>query len=541
MKKKEILRCAVLCCMLLVLTVPDVSAGWEEMEVLKFNFEVSASPRHEWGTSIEHNPIDGEFITLWRTGGQLRDDCEPGDDSECTGNFSSIDGRRISPDGELLGNPMQLSPPDPLRGMNGPGIAYNIFSNEYLTATPIKQPSGPFELHISRIDSLGATQYGPVRLHEGGGGAVMLPMVIFNPLRRNYLVAYNDSIFNANLNNIGFILDESGSPIKGPFEIGNQVGDFYAQRGAYNPTNDTYLIVWEDFRHVIDWMYDPCDVYGALLDGDGTMIMEIPVVDDYGTPDGSDQRVPVACYNPDKNEYLVAWRDDSDILDNYGIMGIIMDPDGTLKGPEFVMLDGPGMQGTIELLYVEEEKKYLASWTDTRDAADPGLYYFLSDNADIYARWLDDTGRPIGDEILLTDEPGVQMHPHMAYDSVMQRFFIAWQDWSAPNDYPALPGAPGIASDRVGDVSGTIYGMPSFLTARVVEQGTGTPIEDARVIIIGPGLLEMETTNVGGWCNIVKDSQRNGKYFIIALNGLRMAMQSVTYAGEPLQITIEVR
>jgi len=88
---------------------------------------------------------------------------------------------------------------------------------------------------------------------------------------------------------------------------------------------------------------------------------------------------------------------------------------------------------------------------------------------------------------------------------------------------------------------GTIYGAPSFISGRVIEKRTGDPVESARVIVVGEGSFEMGTTNIGGWWNIAKDSQSNGKYFIIVLNGFRIAMQSVTYEREPLQATIEVK
>jgi hypothetical protein len=324
------------------------------------------------------------------------------------------------------------------------------------------------------------------------------------------------------------------------------VGDFYSQRAAYNPTNDTYLVVWEDFRNVTNWVWEPCDIYGALLDADGKMIVEIPVLDDYfddnGTPGGSDQRVPVACYNPDRNEFLVAWRDDKDTLDDYGIMGRFIDPEGIPKGPEFVVLDGPGMQGTIELIYVEEEKKYFASWTDTRHASDPREYYFLSDDADIYASWLDETGRQIGDEITLCEEPDVQMHPHMDYDPVMKRFLITWGDWNAPNDYGVGEEfEEGLTSDIPGDVRATIYGIPSFLTVRVVESATGDPVESALALVIGPSLPTLKQTNVGGWFNIEENSHPAGKYLVVVFKlGYPMAIRIVNYTGESLRETIEL-
>ena len=114
----------------------------------------------------------------------------------------------------------------------------------------------------------------------------MLPEVVFNSERREYLVIVNDrDVFNEYLNNVGYIIDGDGTPLSGPFPVGNQVGDFYAARGAYNPNNDTYLVVWEDFRHATDWLDTICEVYGALLDADGDMIDEIPIIDDYGLPE----------------------------------------------------------------------------------------------------------------------------------------------------------------------------------------------------------------------------------------------------------------
>jgi hypothetical protein len=539
MKKKKVFRYAAFCFTLLFLMVPDVSAEWGDMEVLEYSFDIGATPRSQWYPHLDINPIDNEFMVVWRTSGILRDDCDPGDEYECSNSFQTLDGQRVSPYGALLGDSLQWSPAE-LGLKMIPRIAHNVFTNEYIIGFSKGTSYAETEIYISRVGSAGNILSGTERLYEGEGAAHMY--IIFNPLRQEYLVMYNNrNIFNEYQNNVGFILNEDGRPIHGPFPVGNQEGDFYAPYGAHNPTNDTYFVVWEDFRNVSDWMYDPCDVYGALLDADGNMIAEIPVMDDYDTPNVADQRVPVPCYNPDKNEFLVAWRDDRPPLDNYGIMGRIVGPDGTLKGSEFVMLDPPGMQGTIEMHYLEEEKKYFSVWTDTRNASDPGLYYFLSDEADIYGRWLDDTGKPIGDEITICDEPNVQMHPEMAYNPVMKRFLITWYDWNAPNDYGVLEEIVHIGSDVPADVRGTIYGIPSFLSGRVVEKGTANPIEGAWTLVIGPSLPSLKKTNVGGWFNIKKNSQSTGTYRIIAFKlGYGMATQTVNYEGVPLKETIEL-
>ncbi len=128
------------------------------------------------------------------------------------------------------------------------------------------------------------------------------------------------------------------------------------------------------------------------------------------------------------------------------------------------------------------------------------------------------------------------MVPQLSYNPVMKRFLIAYTSDDVVGDYEEV-------SDYWGakDIRGTIYGAPSFVSGRVIEKGSGNPVEGARVIVIGAGFLEKMTTNIGGWWNIPKESQRNGRYFIIVLNGFRIAIQSVTYEDEPLRTTIEVK
>ena len=67
----------------------------EPMEILN-NIEISTTQRHEWYPSVEFNPTDNEFLVMWRTSG--RDTETPTESSH------SIDGRRVSTEGALLGH-----------------------------------------------------------------------------------------------------------------------------------------------------------------------------------------------------------------------------------------------------------------------------------------------------------------------------------------------------------------------------------------------------------------------------------------------------
>jgi len=400
MRKKGILRCASFCFALLLFAVPNVSASWEDYEVLKYDFEISTNPpRDQWYPWVEYNSIDDEFMVLWRTSGPLKEDCEPGDEDECTGNFQSMDGQRVSTSGTFLGGLFQLFEPDEAY-KNGARSAYNKFTNEYMTVNPVSPTpiSYESELLIVRIDNLGNIQYGPTALLPAGGSESMIPIVVFNPERREYLAVYSErNIYNEHLNLIGFILNEDGTSRVGPFPLGTQLGDYYAPRAAYNPNEDTYLVVWEDFRNVADWL-EPCDIYGALLDAeDGSMIKEIPVIDDHaiGEPDAGDQRVPNVVYNPDKDEFFVIWEvDEQPTVDDSAIRGRFLNPDGSFKGELFTIVDEARQQHWPDIEYVQDEKKYFMVWNDCRNDGMPaGTDWWLSPAIDVYARWLDDTGR----------------------------------------------------------------------------------------------------------------------------------------------------
>ena len=466
MKKTGILVCAVLGLTLMSYMVTETNASWDQMEVIKQDFLIDDNePRDQWYPEVEYNSIDNEFMVIWRSSGPLREDCDPGDLYECTANFHSMEGQRVSPDGNFLGSQITLFPPDE-RYKNGARFAHNMFTNEYMTASPVSSTSAAVlsEILIGRINNIGNFQYGPISFYPAGTDSSPLPEVIFNPVRREYLVVYSArDVFtsppDSYLNLIGFILNEDGTIRTGPFPVGNQLGDYYAPDGAYNPTDDTYLIVWEDFRNVPDWLF-PCDVYGALLDADGNMIVEIPVIDDFalGEPDAGDQRVPVAAYNPDKNKFFVVWEaDEMPTVDDSAIFARYVNADGTLE-PIIDIVDKPRQQHWPDVVYVEEEQKFFVTWNDLRnDGLPPGSDWFLSPAIDVYASWLDDTGSPIGNEILIAERVGTgenwKQVPRMAYNPVDKRFLIAWYDRHASGGGAPFSSAPS-------DVKATLYGLP---------------------------------------------------------------------------------
>jgi hypothetical protein len=340
-------------------------------------------------------------------------------------------------------------------------------------------------------------------------------------------------------------LDKDGIPVKGPFPVGNQVGTQYAQWAEYNPDDNNYLVAWEDFRHAKNpdaWFMGPDDTYGVLLDSDGDMIVEIPIMEDCDLPGMRMQMTPSISYNPDKNEFIVAITHSAPEYDRGCIITRIVGSDGTLKGEPVLVIDGPEGQITPAIYYIEEKKKYFMVFSDNRDwIREPGVIFFPYD---IYGMWLDDTGAPITEPVAFAIKEGKQSMPKAIYNPLMDQFLVAWRDMYAPDDYPDIPDPDAgnvLYVDHESDIRGVIYGTPSFLSGQIIENGTGNPVEGAWALVIGPSSPILVETNVGGWFNIFEDSQSMGTYLVIVFKlGYHLAVEFVAHTGEPLQEIIEM-
>ena len=413
------------------------------------------------------------------------------------------------------------------------------------------------EVYAVRIDGDGKRIGEPRKLMPSRATAAHTA-IAFDPDKRQYLAVWGDrGIYSKWTDNIAFILDEDGNTLKGPFMAQTGEGNHFPYDIQYNPANKTYMTNWEDFRHSgPPYWYWPDDIYGAILDNEGTIVKDYAVIEDCGTPEMSDQWWPSWALNTDKNEWLVTWVDKNSKWEaKTALLGRIINADGTLKGEPFLIIDGHKTEAQQALVYVPKEKKYFMVWQDSSEFAIDPAQFWLAEN-DIYGSWLDDNGKPAGDFITIYKGPGDQTIPRVNYNPLMDQFLITWWDTYALQDYQPLdcenimwagPVEEGgdIAMPMMGlwlgDMNGTLYGKPSFLAVRVVTQATGKPVEGANVTVVGLGLFQTQKTNIGGWCNLPKEAQSNGKYYVVAWGKGAMAMEQVQYKGEPLQATIELK
>jgi hypothetical protein len=424
MKRRGVFACTAFLVGTLLSMVPAVCSG-DGMGDFSVDVTISTTPFQEWMPQPEYNAVDNEFLVLWHTTGVREEGGE---------HLYSVHGQRISPEGGLLGGSFSpyFSPDMPKLVLPRP--AHNHFTNEYMVLFSMENGETRQDPFIAILDSHGATLLGATCLSAQPTNSSH-PYIAFNSRDREYLITYDDDRSgNFNSEVWGMIVDEDGTVLKEDFLVNvgeGQPGDQINLVPVYNPTDNTYLVNWEDYREVQDWRVDPGNIYGALLDAEGNIITpDIPMVDDVGMENEGDQKVQYITYNSDKNEFLVYWWDTRPSLNNTGIVGRIIDKDGVPVGEDFTLTDGPGIQLFPTAVYVEKRQQYFLVWDEmgepVYDEDDRASY----PNADIYAKWLSPTGESIGTDIPICTDEGRQGYVEAVYNPVMDRFLIAWRDSS---------------------------------------------------------------------------------------------------------------
>jgi hypothetical protein len=522
---KYILTVAVFSVILLTLASNKCLA--EGMIDLYSDIDISSTTLHEWMPNPEYNSIDNEFLVLWHSTGVREEGGE---------NMYSLHAQRVSSNGKLLGEPLSPVPDAGTERRLTPRAVYNPFKNQYMVAFVMGRELSDWDPFVIILDHDGSAISDAIALSEDPGRQNHIT-ISFNSIRREFLVAYNDSR-NGNADIFGVIVDEDGSIVREEFIITSAEGDQINPQSCYNSTDDTYLFNWEDFRHVTVWT-EPANVYGALLDGDGNvMVNDIAMVEDYGMEDERDQRHNKAVYNPDKNEFLACWMDSSLSKNEVDVYGRIYNADGTPAGQAFKLIDGPGAQVFPEISYIKEKKMHFATWDDSRND-DPDTYWRDTVNWDTYAKWINSSGESVGADFPVIVKERNQRYGRSSYNPLMDRMLIVWRD--EVDEEVLAAGGSGHIVESGGNIVGKIHGTPAFIIGRVVEQGTGNPVENAKAVIIGFTLPVIKTTNTGGWFNIAKTRQPEGTYFmIIYKSGYAMAVESITYTGDPIELTVEI-
>jgi hypothetical protein len=381
---------------------------------------------------IAHNTKDNEYLVVWQDFRSVSEELglrTPG----------LVYGQLISLSGELLGDEIPVSVDNIEDARTLPVDAYNPVTNEYLVV--FLRKADVYGRFLKNDGSPRGEEFA-IRV---GPETQAHPSVVYNPTRNNFFVLWNDNRTGKNENDVyGVFINNAGTKDGEEFVICDVPKDQYYPAVVYNPKDDEFMIIYEDFR---DCTLDPCytdisSLFGRRVSIDGKLLGDEFIV----SKDGNDKRQQNFCFNPNLNEYMVAWNDkrNETTTQNKDIYALRLKNDGMKVGNEFAVCTAPNDQGYCTIAYDPSEHTYLMVWNDFRDNPPIVLQNLLNwgmgtfggnviyDPGTVYGRWYDDDGQPSGAEFILCEESkGNQMLALARYYPIAGSFgqyFIVWSD-----------------------------------------------------------------------------------------------------------------
>ena len=405
--------------------------------------EISSNDLRKSLPDAAWNASEDSFFAVWPTA--------PGMEGNSTD--YSIAGRKISFDGRLLGESIEILKTEDILML--PRAVYNPNKNQFLVI--YCRAESYFNIRGVILNANGK----PVGDHfivTDVPANQFHYTTAFNSRRNQYLITYND--FRDDVSSVyAVIINDNGAVVKKEFLLCSAPGHQVNPVVCYNPKDDTWLINWEDFRahgnslEALGTLEVMTDIYGALLAGDGTiMVGDIPMcADAAGT--NADQRFNGIAYNSKKNEFLASWTDTRAQIKNVAIMGRIVKADGTMPAGDFPLVDAPGAQMVSHTHYVEGDDAYFVAFERDKNEVDKFYFKDIKANLDIGAQWLDNTGRPKGNIIDMYSGTGNQRFVRFAYSEKSAAFLLVWQ-----SDFPGVSDSvEGHIMSAGGNIMGAVY------------------------------------------------------------------------------------
>ncbi len=365
----------------------------------------------------------------------------------------AISGQLISSSGEALGEPVEVLKTGDILML--PRVLYNANKNQFLVIYGLGESN--FNIRGIILDGSGKPAGEPFKVTDVPANQFHYTMA-FNTKRNQLLVTYNDFRDDVSCA-YGVILNDSGAIVKEEFLLSTATGHQVNPVACYNPADDTYLVNWEDFRahgnslEALETLEVMTDIYGALLSADGKILVEdIPMCAD---ADGinADQRFNGIAYNSKANEFLTSWTDTRDSLHNVGIMGRIVRADGSMPAGDFPLVNGPGAQMIGHTHYVAGDDAYFVTFEFDRDEVDKFYFKDINAHLDISALWLDNHGRPATPMIEIFRANTNQRFARFAHSATSNAFFLVWQ-----SDFPGVSDSvEGHIMSAGGDIFGALY------------------------------------------------------------------------------------
>jgi hypothetical protein len=298
-----------------------------------------------------------------------------------------------------------------------PDVAYNSQDDEYLVVFEWEDTGGGSgrDLASVRVDANGQASYSPQGVAISGLYTDTRPAVAYNPTNNTYLAVWERSPDSDGTKGIRGVILNSGGAVSGTeFYIVDWSGDQRYPDVAYSAAMDRYLVVWEDNYGSFP---EPPDVYGASLDSSGSD-RQFRYIS--GSTPGN-QILPAVAANDANGRWLVMWSDSRDYATTgYDVYGQQVQFSGALVslwGSQVHIGEFWGSASAPDVAWGQigtGDGEFLTVW---------------SENSLVYGQRVQANSTLVGDVITVsTDYDSSKSYPALAFDSADEAWWVVWAD-----------------------------------------------------------------------------------------------------------------
>ncbi len=310
---------------------------------------------------------------------------------------STIQSRVYIPAGTEVGTSVDVSDKTAM-SKTEPAVAYDSVNNRFLTLW-VQDYGGVTYVRRQLVSAANSFVADPVT-EPGGAVNQRYPAASFSSVSNRYLMAWREDTVATSWDIKGRLIDPNDNyELSGVIDICSESGSQDSARIAYNPTNDFFLVVWDDTRNQAT---SSTDIYGRLVKADGTLL---GISTSISSAPGS-QNKPDIAFDPERNRSLVVWQDSrNNGTTGEDVYGIFVGNGLVQQGDELVISTGAGDQWEPQVAYAGNGR-FLVVWEDR-----------ASTYNELHGRWLDSNGEMLSEEqVFVRLDDGEVSQPRLAGD-----------------------------------------------------------------------------------------------------------------------------
>lgn len=335
-------------------------------------------------------------------------------------------------------------------GEEHPAAAYSSAQSEYLVVWRARDwVRGPDNLYARRIGLDGQPLAEALQI-TAGEGSHSAPKVAHNMVSGEYLVLWSEALAGGTWSLRARRVSAEGGLLGSTIAIASGTYQAYVDV-AVNALTGEYMVVWDHADNGTPPETVAEGICGQRLAASGALVGGTLVFADDEVP----TEQPAIAYGANRNEYVVAWVQRSQVpdqashesadlfVDDPDIVARRVAADGELAGPTFFVCADESDQFSPAIVYGGERNEFLIAWSHQRDEP--------STLRDIRGRLLDDDGTLLATADIASD--GIHSHdaPALAYKVGPDEYVATWHHQYERYDYDVY--AQRLSSDgsRKGD------------------------------------------------------------------------------------------